>query len=164
VVYWECEIAFINERGAGSISHICTDLGFFFWKDRERRAMGWRDMFELPHDWTHACLRKKRKEKCHFLLSFSGYSNNCFRVHTYYTLVANANLPSDSEVLNQPAISGVWLLVFDSTCIAGCNELVLIVVNQTLHVRDMCLVICVQMWSQTRTILKAPWTRLCRRQ
>jgi hypothetical protein len=38
----------------------------------------------------------------------------------------------------------------------------LVVVNQALHVRDVCLVICVQMCSQARTILKALWTRLCR--
>jgi hypothetical protein len=46
---------------------------------------------------------KTKKRKCHFLLSFLGYNNNCFRVHAYYTLVANANLPSD-EVLNRPAV------------------------------------------------------------
>jgi hypothetical protein len=40
----------------------------------------------------------------------------------------------------------------------------LVVVNQALRMRSMCLVTCVQMWSQTRTILKAPWTRLCRRE
>jgi hypothetical protein len=40
----------------------------------------------------------------------------------------------------------------------------LIVVNQTLLVRGVCLVTCVQIWSQARTILKAPWARLCRRE
>jgi hypothetical protein len=40
----------------------------------------------------------------------------------------------------------------------------LVVVNQTLRMRDMCLVTCTQMWSQVRTILKASWTRLCRRE
>jgi hypothetical protein len=36
----------------------------------------------------------------------------------------------------------------------------LVVVSQALHVRGVCLVTCMQMWSQTRTILKAPWARL----
>jgi hypothetical protein len=40
----------------------------------------------------------------------------------------------------------------------------LVVVNQALRVRGVCLVTCVQMWSQARTILKAPWARLCRRE
>jgi hypothetical protein len=40
----------------------------------------------------------------------------------------------------------------------------LVVVNQALRVRGVCLVTCVQIWSQARTILKAPWVRLCRRE
>jgi hypothetical protein len=40
----------------------------------------------------------------------------------------------------------------------------LIVVNQALRVRGVCLVTCVQMWSQARTILKALRIKLCRRE
>jgi hypothetical protein len=40
----------------------------------------------------------------------------------------------------------------------------LVVVNQALRVRGVCLVICVQMWSQSRTIFKASWARLYRRE
>jgi hypothetical protein len=36
----------------------------------------------------------------------------------------------------------------------------LVVVNHTLRVRGVCT--CMQMWSQARTIRKAPWARLCR--
>jgi hypothetical protein len=40
----------------------------------------------------------------------------------------------------------------------------LVVVNQALRVRGVCLVTCMQIWSQARTIFKAPWARLCRRE
>jgi hypothetical protein len=40
----------------------------------------------------------------------------------------------------------------------------LVVVNQALRMRYMCLVTCVQMWSQTRTILRALWARLYKRE
>jgi hypothetical protein len=40
----------------------------------------------------------------------------------------------------------------------------LVVVNQALRVRGVCLVTNMQMWSQTLTILKVPWTRLCSRE
>jgi hypothetical protein len=47
----------------------------------------------------------------------------------------------------------LYLLVLASRdAISWC----LVIVNQALHVRDMCLVTCVQIWSQSRTILKAP--------
>jgi hypothetical protein len=40
----------------------------------------------------------------------------------------------------------------------------LVVVTQTLRVRGVCLVNCVQIWSQSRTIFKTPWTSLYRRE
>jgi hypothetical protein len=38
----------------------------------------------------------------------------------------------------------------------------LVVVSQAMRMRAVCLVACIQIWIQTRTILKAPWARLTR--
>jgi hypothetical protein len=43
-------------------------------------------------------------------------------------------------------------------------SLCLVIVNRALCVRGVCLITCVQLLSQTRTILKAPWASLCRRE
>jgi hypothetical protein len=56
----------------------------------------------------------------------------------------------------------VWLHVVLASWVA--MSWCLVVVNQALLVRGVCLVTCVQMWSQAHTILKAPWARLCRRE
>jgi hypothetical protein len=62
------------------------------------------------------------------------------------------SLTSKSGTETYHVFGCLYLLVLASQdAISWC----LIVINQALRMRGVCLVTCVQMWSQTRTILKA---------